>query len=451
MPHFLHPPDKKRPKLVNALIEMFGFSPWFATVVALFLVMLAAGALVWLWLSAPPRTLTITSGPPGSSFERYAKAYQQELAKSQITLNILPSGGSLENLNRLQSSDSAVDIGFVQDGLVGDQPPPDLVSLGSISYQPLWLFYRGSARMVRLSELAGKRVGVGEKGSGTYSLATDLLTRNGVTATTATFAEDDSADAASALVAGKLDAIFLMGDSASIDTLRTLTRNAEVQLYHYTQADAYIRRVPQLNKIILPQGALDFARNIPPQDVALVGPAVELVARKGLHSALSDHLLEAARLVHNRAGLLSRRGEFPAPLERDFNLSDDALRFYKSGKGFTYRFFPYHVASLINRILVAIVPMLLLLIPAIRLLPIAYRWSVQLRIYRCYRPLLRLEREAKGPLEKEAARDLMEWLDEIEQEVNALKVPASFAYQYYALRGHVAFVRKRLSAAVATT
>jgi hypothetical protein len=105
----LHSTEKKRPKIVTALIETFGFSPLFASIVAIFLLLLGGAALVWLWLSAPPRTLTILTGPAGSSFDRYAhrvegaradaKTYDELLAPKGIELRVLPSGGSLDNLN----------------------------------------------------------------------------------------------------------------------------------------------------------------------------------------------------------------------------------------------------------------------------------------------------------------------------------------------------------------
>jgi TRAP-type uncharacterized transport system substrate-binding protein len=440
----------RRSKLVTTLIETFGFSPWLASVVAAFIFLLAAAGLLWVVLSAPPRTITITSGPPGSSFERHAEAYRVELAKRGVTLKIVPSGGSLDNLQRLQAKDSGIDLGLVQGGLVGENPPPNLVSLGSISYQPLWVFYRGTTRISRLSELTGKRLGVGAPGSGVHSLARALLEANGITNKQATFVEQPGEIAGNDFQAGKLDAIFLMGDSAPTQTLRTLVRAADVQVFNFTQADAYLRRLAYLNKIMLPQGSFDFGRNLPAQDIVLVGPTVELIARRGLNSAVSDLLLGVAQQVHGKSSLLAKRGEFPAPLEHEFPISDDALRYYKSGKGFTYQLVTsFWLASLINRLLVAIVPILLVLIPAIRFLPVAYRWSVQLRIYRCYRPLLQLERNAETQLSAASAAELLSQLDRIEREVDALKVPASFACQYYDLRHHVGFVRNRLKAAVA--
>ena len=443
------PPPSRRPKLVTALIETFGFSPWLAFLVALFLLLLAAAALLWVVLSAPPSTITITSGPPGSSFERHAGAYRTELAKHGVTLAIVPSGGSLDNLQRLQARDSGVDLGLVQGGLVGNNPPPGLVSLGSISYQPLWVFYRGTARITRLSEFAGKRIGVGAPGSGVHTLARALLEANGITGERATFAEQPGEVAGNDFQAGKLDAIFLMGDSAPIQTLRTLIRAPDVQVYNFTQADAYVRRLAYLNKIVLPQGSFDFGQNLPPQDIVLVGPTVELIARRGLNSAVSDLLLDVAQQVHGKSGLLAKRGEFPAPLEHEFPISGDALRYYKSGKGLTYQLVTsFWLASLINRLLVAIVPILLVLIPAIRFLPVAYRWSVQLRIYRYYRPLLQLERDAEASLTAARVEELLLRLDAIERDVNALKVPASFANQFYDLRNHVVFVRNRLKSSL---
>src|SRR5476649_2666950 len=243
------PSHSRRSKVVTALVETFGFSPLLATIVALFLLVLGAAAVLWVYLSAPPRFITITSGPPGSTFERNAEAYQKELALRGVRLNIVPSGGSLDNLKRLQAPGSRVDIGFVQGGLVGDNPPPGIVSLGSIAYQPLWIFYRHTGHIERLSELAGKRIGIGASGSGVHLLARALLEANGITGEPTTLVEQPTEDAAKDFQAGKLDVIFLMGDSAPTATLRTLIRAPDVRVYNFTQADAYVRRLSYLNKI----------------------------------------------------------------------------------------------------------------------------------------------------------------------------------------------------------
>lgn len=439
------PPAKSRVPLAATLTETFGFSPLVASGVATVILGVLAAAIVWLVLSAPPRRLTITSGPPGSSFQRYAERYKERLAKHGVTLEIRPSGGSLDNLQRLAAADSGVDLGFVQGGLTRGKTPAGLRSLGSVAYQPLWLFYRGDARISRLSELAGKRIGVDASGSGTHALALALLQANGITEKSTVLVDEAAESAAADLLAGRLDAVFLMGDSAPMQTLRTLIRAPGVQLFNFVQADAYTRRHAYLNKIMLPEGSIDLGTDLPAQDVALVGPTVELIARDGLNPAISDLLLGVAQEVHAKAGLLQKQGEFPAPIDHEFPLSDDAVRFYKSGKGLLYRTISsFWLASLLNRLLVVIVPVLLVLVPAFRLLPVLYRWRILLRFYRCYRPLLRLEREAQAALTDERRGALLDRLDEIERTVDGLKVPASFANQLYDLQHHIAFVRARL-------
>ena len=437
-----------RLRMVVILMETFGLSPTVALVITLLLALVGVLALFWFIQSAPPRTLTVTSGPAGSTFSRYADSYAKILAKNGVKLRILPSQGSLENLQRLQSAQSGVDIGFVGGGLTEGKDLSDLVSLGSVAHQPLWVFYRSTKTISRLSELAGKRIAVGAPGSGTRALALVLLQTNGITGAPTTLVDIDAEAAASGLLEGKIDAVFLMGDSAPLQTLRTLVRSSEVQAYTFTQADAYVRRYPYLNKMVLPQGSMDFGKNLPSQDVVLIGPTVELVARQGLHPALSDLLLETAKEVHGKASLLQKLGEFPSPLEREFKLSEDAARYYKSGKGLLYRTFgSFWLSSLINRVLVVFVPVLLVTIPALRLLPLVYRWRIQLKIYRCYRPLLLLERESTGPLTDDLKLDLHRRLDEVEAAVNRLRVPASFADQFYGLRFHTEYVRDRLKAA----
>jgi len=430
---------------LSTFTETFGLSRGAAVGVILFISAAMITAIFWFVRSAPPRTLTITAGPEGSSFQRTAERYRDILHSNGVTLKILPSQGSMENLERLGNPASGVDVGFVQAGASDSVKNVNLYSLGSIAYQPLLIFYRASAPANLLSDFSGKRLALGPAGSGTRALALTLLETNGIVPGGSTQLLDLNAeDASKALLDGKVDAVFLMGDSASPQIMRTLLRAPEIQMFNFVQADAYTRRFGYLNKLQLPRGSIDLGKDMPPRDVNLVGPTVELVARKSLHPALSDLLLDAAREVNGKATLLQRRDEFPAPLEQDFKISPEASRYYKSGKSFFYRSLPFWLASLINQILVAFVPMILVLIPALRFIPVAYKWRVQLRIYRWYRSLLRVERDLSGDMTTEKRAELQRRLDHIESSVHLLKVPASFAGQFYGLREHIGFVRERL-------
>jgi len=426
-------------------MEIFGLSRALALAVVLLAGLVVVFAVFWFFHSAPPHTIIITSGAPGSSFQADAEKYRVILARKGVKLEIIPSQGSLENLQRLDDPKFHVDIGFVQGGITNIPNRNKLVSLGSISYEPLLVFYRGATPVNLLSGFSGKRVAIGSAGSGTRSLALQLLALNGITPGGATTLLDlDGGDAANALLAGSVDAVFLMGDTASVGVMRQLEQAPNIQLFDFTQADGYTRRISYVNKLELPQGSIDFGKNIPPHDVNLIGPTVELLARPDLHPALSDILIEAAQETNGAPGLFKRRGEFPAPLQHDFPISDDASRYYKSGKSFFYRLLPFGLASLVSRIVVVFVPLVVLLIPALRIIPAAFKWRMQMRINRWYRELLALERNLPGDGAPGGRETLMAQLERIENEVNKMKVPTSFAGQFYDLRGNIQFVRDRL-------
>jgi TRAP-type uncharacterized transport system substrate-binding protein len=160
---------------VSSLTETFGFSPGLASIVAVGIMILCALAVVWVIRSAPPRHLTMAAGPQGSSFYRWAEAYQKELAERGITLEIIATAGSRDNLKQLAAGDGKVDVGFVTGGIDKNEKLGGVRSLGSVGYQPLWVFYRGQTNYTRLSEMAGLRIGIGAPGSATRELATTLL------------------------------------------------------------------------------------------------------------------------------------------------------------------------------------------------------------------------------------------------------------------------------------
>jgi TRAP-type uncharacterized transport system substrate-binding protein len=418
--------------------------------VSLILVVSLAISLVAFGLfdTAAPNSLTIASGPEGSAFRRNAEQYKKILAKQGVTLRILPSEGSNDNLGKLANPKIPVDVGFVLGGEAGSTTAENLVSLGSISYQPLMIFYRGQRRHL-LSDFKGLRIDIGPDGSGANSLAHTLLAANGIKAGDGTtYLDTLSDDTARALDEGRIDAFFAMSDSTPNTLIRQLLRTPNIHLFNVIQADGYARRIPYLNKLQLPRGSLDFGEDIPSEDVQLIGPTVELVARDSLHPALSDLLLEAAREVHGKPGLYKKRGEFPAPLEHEFRISPDATRYYASGKSFLYRTFPFWVASLIARIFAVLVPLVLVLVPAIKIVPALYRWRMTSRIYRWYGALQRLERDALNPsFDAMRREDLVRHLDHIESAVVKIVVPPAFGDLFYGLRGHIGAVRESLLAA----
>lgn len=434
-------------RLAGRLTALFGRG----LVLSMVMIVLAGLLIMLLALvltnAAAPTSLTIASGPPGSVFQKTALRYQKILAREGVTVKILPSGGSLDNLHMLTNPRLDVDVGFVLGGEAGRADTSRLMSLGSIAYQPLMVFYRGAPKTL-LSDFKGMRLAIGEEGSGTHNLALALLKLNGIKpGAETTLLNALPGDAVKSLLEQQVDALFVMGDSSSTDLLRQLLHTPDIHLFSFIQADGYARRVSYLNKLELPRGALDLGRDLPPENTNLVGPTVELVAREGLHPALSDLLLEAAREVHGKPGLFKKAGEFPVLAEHEIRLSPDAQRYYASGKSFFYRTFPFWLAGLVARGLAVILPLALLLIPALKMAPAIYRWRIQSGINRWYRVLFDIEREAVAQRSVPGKQEeLLHRLQHVDATVSKIVVPAAFGDLLYELRGHIDFVRSRLQA-----
>ncbi len=396
---------------------------------------------------APPHSLTISSGPKGSTFETVAYQYQKILARNHIDLKVVNSEGSLQNLDRLCDAHSGVDIALVQSGITACGETSDVDSLGSMFYQPLTIFYRSPKPLLRLSELRSKRIAIGPEGSGTRALALTLLKANEIEPQGPTQLLDLEGQAATtALVQKQVDAIFLTGDSASTVVIRELLHAGGIRLFDFSQADAYVRRFPYLSRLVLPSGAFDLGEDLPHSTIAMLAPTVELLAHSDLHPALSDLLIEAAMEVHGHASLLQSAGQFPSPVAHAFPISTEAARYYKSGsRGFAYRYLPFWLASLFDRALVVLVPILVVVIPGLRYLPQLYNWRIDSRIHRRYGELMALERESLKQLSEERRAALLDRLEEIEKSVISRKMPGSHAEQVYMLRQHIGFVRARLA------
>jgi TRAP-type uncharacterized transport system substrate-binding protein len=416
------------------------------TLVPYVLVVIAAFAVAVHFIRpAPPGKIAMAAGRPGTIFQATAERYRTILARQGVELLIVSTEGSLDNVRRLADDNSTVDVALVQGGLAGSVKPESVMSLGSVSYSPINVFYRSKQPIERLSQLAGKTIAIGRQGSGTRAIADAFLAANGIDAKGRTkLVPLEGKDAADALVAGKVDAVFLTGDSTSGADMLTLVRTRGVRLFDFVQADAYVRRFNYLNRIEMPPGSFDLGTNDPPKALTLVATTVELLARPDLHPAISDMLIEAARQVHGRASMLQNAGEFPAPLEHEYPLSDDAKRYYKSGKGFVYQHLPFWIASLVDRTVILLLPLLVVVLPGLKLVPMIYTWRVRDRLYKRYGELIAIERAAFEHKSPEERAKLVQQLDEFESRLIRLKLPAWLSNELYVLRMHIDFVRTQL-------
>jgi TRAP-type uncharacterized transport system substrate-binding protein len=418
---------------------------------------------IWLALRfvdpAPPHTFVISAATAGSPYYRYAERYKATFKRNGVELEVRESAGSFANLKALSDPATGVNAGFVQGGLTSSKDTPGLLSVGRVAYEPLWVFYAGSDRLERLTDLKGKRILVGPAGGGTSGLAVRLLAANGITAETATLINRELPDYVDLLAKGEADAGFLVL-APEARTIQRLIRTPNVRLMSFANADAYMQRFPFLSRLVLREGVVDFAANVPPTDTTLIATTTAVLVREDAHHALVNLLAQALQEVHGQPAaadtsgevqLFQRAGEFPMANDPEFVLSDDARRVYRSGPPVLQRYMPFWVATMLDRLMVSFVVLVPILIPLLRFAPQIYNWRIRRRIMYWYGELKRLEAAARGARTGEERAAKLGELDRIEAAVDNIPVPLGFADRLYELRQHVELTRRRLTAGTSHT
>src|SRR5262245_23746557 len=389
----------------------------------------------------PPEAIRIATGGKDGAYYAFAQKYARLLARDGITLEIVSTAGSAENLDLLKTG--AVSLALVQGGSAADADTDQVESLGSLFLEPVWVFYRRPMRIKRLSDLKGKRVAVGVAGSGTHLLALRLLSADGITESNATLLRENLAQAAPSLLEGKIDDAFYVA-SAEAPLVRKLLLDPTIRLLSFERAPAYTHVFPFLTSVTLTEGVLDLERNIPSHDTRLVAVAASLVARKDLDDNLIPALLKAVTEVHQEGGVLERKRQFPSVDFVDIPVNQDAQRYITNGPSFLYRWFPYRTAVLLDRLKILIVPFLALLIPLFRVAPPLYKWRIRSRIYRWYETVREVDALVQDA-DAQGAEAAMKRLKELEKEVASISVPLSYTGELYQLKLHIGFVQEKVA------
>ena len=393
---------------------------------------------------APPRHMSISTGGESGAYYLFAQRYAALLARNGVTLEVKTSAGSVENLDRLRKGQT--DVALVQGGIAAPATSDDdvtLASLGSVSYEPVWLFYRGERTFDKLHQLAGKRIAVGAEGSGVRGLALQLLAANEIPANSKHLLSLAGLKAAEALQQGKVDAAFIIA-APEAPVVQVLLRSPGVRVMSFSQADAYTRRFPFLSKIVLPHGAIDLVRDKPPEDTTLLATTANVIVSGDLHPALVSLLLQAMGEVHGNSGFFQTAGEFPADRDHSFPLAADAQRHYKSGPPFLQRYLPFWIAVLVERLFVLLLPLFALLLPLLKIAPSLYTWRVRSKIFRCYGDLKFLENDLQQHYRATQHQEYLGRLDRIEADALQRNIPLAYSDLLYTLREHINFVRQQL-------
>ena len=427
----------------------FSFRDLMAAIGPTLVVVLALGVLAYLVVDpAPPRRVVLATGQENSAYEALGKEYAKRLRRHGIEVVLQRSLGSQDNLQRLEQG--SADIGFVQSGSTDPaqlrlegRTGPDLISLGSLFTEPVWLFMRAPVQVDKLADLKGKRINLGPDGTGVPRLFRQLLDLNGIDPAELHIGSLQNTPAVVELLEGRIDALVFSAGPEDL-LVQMLLQTPGITLYDFQQAEAYARRLPFLTHVTLPRGIVDVGKDLPARDYQLVAPTATLVAKPDLHPALVQLFVQTAAEIHGAPGWFQQQGQFPSARYTEIAVAPTAAKFYRDGPPVLQRYMSFWVANFLDRMWVVFVALAALVLPLSRVIPPVYVWRVRSRIYRWYGELRAVEQSLEQGPDEEGRAGLLKRLDDIEARVNQISIPLAFADALYGLRSHINFVRQRV-------
>ena len=415
---------------------------------ALMLIAVLAG-LLWVLFRfiepPPPKVIRISTGSPSGAYTLFAQQYAAALKKHGVTLEIVNSAGSLENLRRLNDPKQKIDLAFVQGGVSTMAAHPRVEALASVAFEPIWCFYNKKRFEAlkppsRLTDLAGRLVAIDASGSGVHAAASQLLEMNKLPTDGPKISSLGGMQAVDALLAGTLDAAILVAAVDSPAVQKALSE--ELGLMNFENADAYVRLLPWVAKVTLPKGVAKLDKNLPREDVTLIAATANLVGTTDLHRAIMFLMLDVASTVHKKPSPTNAQTEFPSERNLDYTQSDESKRFFKSGRPLLEQYLPFWLANLVERMLLTSVPAIAIGFPLLRMVPAFFSWRGYAQLVQLYDEVMALERQAsKTPTVGTLA---LSRLAEIDSQLSGLKLSAEHHINVYNLKSHIDLVRARL-------
>jgi len=429
---------------------MLGYSRWqlFKRLCAAVGVLSIVSLVLIYFLPSPPSKVVMATAFKGGAFEYYGRQYREVFARFHIELELRETAGAGENVKLLLDPNSDVEIALVVGGISDGKHAPGLLSLGTVFNQPFWLFYSSNEPFDRLSQLKGKRIAVGPAGSGTRLTAEQILGKGGVNSETATLLPFAATAAVEALNDSKADAVWILG-SPDAPAVKSLLQNPNVRLMSFPTAEAFTILFPDLVRVVLPRGVIDIDRNIPANDVPLIGTTGKVLVRGDLHPEIVQLLLQTMVEVHGGRQIFQRSGEFPNGTDTEYPVAPAAIDFYKNGPSFMQRHVPLWLSVHAQRAIAVLVAAIALGLPTARLLPLAYNWIMRRRLFYWYAQLKALEASFDGPMAKHLSEKKAE-IERIEEAVSHISFPLTFSDQLYNLRSHIEIVRRKIASHAST-
>ena len=405
----------------------------------------------------PPRHVMMATGTAGSASDILGKRYAEFFAKKGITLELVPTKGAQENIDRLSDRNDPLQVAFVQAGVVSTKGTTGIQSLGVIAYDPIWFFYRGPE--LNSKELQGldrelkyfltKKISIGIEGSGTHAQAIKLLKLSGYEPGPG-FVNLTGHDAIKAIQSGEIDGVFMV-DTHYSPNVQALLKDPNLQIGIFRRAEAYAKLAPYLQVLNVPEGAFDLKRNFPKTDIKMLATTTNLLIDDRMHPAIQFLFLQAASEINGKATFFAERGEFPSFKNTMFPESPVAIHYENNNYPFLVSllsYLPFWLAELINHIVFIVLPFLIISYPLLQALPGFRTRRMQNKINRLYADLKSFEQELLANFDLSKLDEYLKRLDVLEYQALTIQVSKRLASECYSLRTSIDYVRNCLNRGV---
>jgi TRAP transporter TAXI family solute receptor len=406
---------------------------------------LCVAGFVWLGMEylipAPPSQIVIATSPTGEHYHDLGTRYQGILAAADMKVELRTTNGAKENLRLLNDQNSGIQVAFMQGGISNGTLAPDLMSLGRIDHQIFWLFSVDAA-LNDLSQLKGKRIGLGAEGSGDRAVCEKILAVAGITYDNTTLVSVAPENVINNLDGGAIDAVF-RNFAPESPVLDALLRSPQYRLMNFAEAEALTRIFPYLVRLVLPRGAIDLRQKTPASDTALIATTNVLLARKDIHPAIVDLLAQTTLRAHSAPGLFRKVGEFPTEADPEYPMSQGARDFYRNGPSFLNRYLPFWMTNYAQRFLAVLVAVIAIVVPVFNYAPKLFLWLIRDRVRRLYRRLRLVDKVLLAEPNPVQMQALHAELENIARAANI--VPMHSSDLFFELRAHIDRTRRHLA------
>ena len=393
----------------------------------------------------PPKSTYLATGQDGTSYQIAGDNFQQSFKRRGLTLELVPTSGLIEGLKGLDSKKSKVDASFLTAGTEAAEKHPNLVSLGSIQYAPIWIFYKGDTIQTTdpFEYFSNKKIAIGPAGNITNKIFRNLYELNQQSAPSAdSILELPFAQAADLLLAGKIDAAFIVDDFRS-ETIQKLLADRSIKVLNFPLADAYIKKRPFLQKLVIPRGSIHLDSIYPSEDITILASTTILLVEKDMHPALQWAYLLAAQAFGRRSDVFFSKADFfPKNLDQSYPLSPIASRFYANGIPDIFSYLPLWLASLIENIWAYVLAFIMIVYPVYRMTVAARLFPSEHLMNEMFIHLRELDEAILAAVSKDELPAIFETLSEYEKEIHTTWLFGKNARFYFNLKNALNAVKK---------